>query len=270
MKILLTGANGNFGRQFALQSAHEIVPFNRGDWGSLDEVLASGVDLVIHAASDLRSRAATAPAQLVDSNIAATSRLLEAVHRHGVPRFIFLSSCAVYGEDMRTGEEEKCCPISINGISKLLNEKIIGEYCSSHRIKFEILRVFNMYGGRDHFSILSHLQHALTTGAPFTLNNQGIAQRDFIHVADVARIVLRLIEKDVPYTHLNIGTGVATKISTLVELVAARFPQLSIRHAQVAEAEYSRADIRRLRQLVDIEFVRIEDYIKHEFTLGGR
>lgn len=270
MKILLTGANGNFGREIALQATHEIVPLSRNDWGTLDEVLASGVDLVIHAASDLRSRAATAPVQLVDSNIAATTRLLEAVHRHGVQRFIFLSSCAVYGEDMRTGEEEKCCPISINGISKLLNEKIIGEYCSSHRIKFEILRIFNMYGGRDQFSIFSHLQHALVTGAPFTLNNQGIAQRDFIHVADVAKIVLRLIETDVPYTHLNIGTGVATKISTLVELVAARFPELPIRHAHVAEAEYSRADVTRLRELVDIEFVRIEDYVKHDFTRGGR
>ncbi len=270
MKILLTGANGNFGREFALQAAHEIVPLNRNDWSGLDDALASGVDLVIHAASDLRSRAATAPAQLVDSNIAVTTRLLEAVRRHGTPRFIFLSSCAVYGEDMRTGEEEKCCPISVNGISKLLNEKIIGEYCSSHRIKFEILRIFNMYGGRDHFSILSHLQHALATGAPFTMNNQGIAQRDFIHVADVARIVLQLIEKDIPYTHLNIGTGVATKISTLVELVAARFPELSIRHAHVPEAEYSRADVRRLRKLVDLEFVRVEDYVKHEFMRVGR
>jgi nucleoside-diphosphate-sugar epimerase len=109
------------------------------------------------------------------------------------------------------------------------------------------------------------LEHALRTGAPFTLNNMGIAQRDFIHVTDVAAVVLRLLGIDVPYTHLNVGTGVATRISTLVELAAKRFPALTIRHAHTSEAEYSRADITRLREFVDIDFVRIEDHVENHF-----
>jgi nucleoside-diphosphate-sugar epimerase len=95
--------------------------------------------------------------------------------------------------------------------------------------------------GTDHFSILSHIRKALRNGTPFTLNNAGIAQRDFVHVTDVAAIVLQLLKLDVPFTTLNVGTGIATKVSTLVDLIRARHPELAIRPNSVREAEYSRA-----------------------------
>lgn len=265
MKILLTGANGNFGREFRKQADMEVVLVNRGDWAQLDDKLSQNIDVVIHAASDLHSKASTSPIGLIDSNLVSTATLLESVRQHQIPRLIFLSSCAVYGEDMRTFEENLCCPVSINGIAKLLNEKMIAEFCAVNGIKYEILRIFNMYGGRDKFSIVSHLERALTTGVPFTLNNMGVAQRDFIHVADVASVVLQLLKRDIPYTHLNIGTGNSTKIATLVELVRQRFRSLKIRHASSQEAEYSRADIARLREFVDIDFIKIEEYMESHF-----
>lgn len=265
MKVLLTGASGNFGLAFIEQAKVEVVQLNRDDWGQLSDKLAQGVDVVIQAASDLHSHAAESPVRLMDSNLLSTARLLEALQQCRVPRLIFLSSCAVYGEDMRTGEESPCCPITINGICKLLNERMVGEFCAAHGIKFEILRIFNMYGGHDHFSIISHMRRAIENNTPFILNNNGIAQRDFIHVRDVAKIVSQLLHKDIPHTHLNIGTGVAVKISTLVELACERFPQLKIKHAQVTEAEYSRADITRLQRLVEIEFTRIEDFLSNDF-----
>jgi len=195
MKVLLTGASGNFGREFVERAEVDVVQLNRDGWGDLDEKLAHGVNIVIHAAGDLRTRTAVSPVQLFDSNVLATARLLEAVREHQIPRFIFLSSCAVYGEDMRTNEESKCYPTSINGIGKLLCEKMIAEFCEENKIKYEILRIFNMYGGRDHFSVFSHMKRALEDDVPFTLNNRGIAQRDFIHVSDVVRIVLLLLRR---------------------------------------------------------------------------
>jgi UDP-glucose 4-epimerase len=264
MRILLTGAQGNFGSKFIAQANLEIVQLNRGDWESLEEKLATGIDVILHAASDLVSSFSSSPERLINSNFISTTRLLEAAKKFRIPRFIFLSSCAVYGESLNTDEDVSCYPISINGISKLLNEKIISEFCSEHTIKYNILRVFNMYGGRDKFSIISHLSHALINGIPFTLNNFGVAQRDFIHVADVARIVIKLLEKDIPYTHLNIGTGNTTKISTLVELVIERYPELSINNIHLAEVEYSRANITRLLKLVEIDFIKIKDHINEE------
>jgi len=269
MNILLTGADGNFGSEFQHQagkSSHiRVIPIGRGDWAHLHEKLASS-DVVVHAASDLRTSASVAPSRLLDSNVMSTATLLEASRQQRVKRLVFLSSCAVYGEDMRTGEDSLCCPITINGISKHLNEKLVAEFCSANGIEYQILRVFNSYGGDDRFSIFSKLKRALLSGTPFTLNNDGRMQRDFIHVADVASVVLKLSGANISHTHLNIGTGVATKISTLVDRVAEQFPQLVIQRGLTQEAEYSRADTTRLREFWASDFIRVEDYISGEFA----
>lgn len=196
----------------------------------------------------------------------STATLLEAARDQRVKRLVFLSSCAVYGEDMRTSEDSLCCPITINGISKHLNEKLVAEFCSANGIEYQILRVFNSYGGDDRFSIFSKLKRALQTRTPFTLNNDGRMQRDFIHVADVASIVLNLSATRIAHTHLNIGTGVATKISMLVDRVAEQFPQLVVQRGLTQEAEYSRADTTRLREFWTSDFIRVEDYIREEFA----
>ena len=269
MNILLTGAEGNFGTEFRQQTNVEngvcVIPVGRGDWASIDEKMAIA-DVIVHAASDLRTSASLAPTRLLDSNIMSTATLLEAVQKQRVKRFVFLSSCAVYGEDMRTGEDSLCCPITINGISKHLNEKLVAEFCTANGIEFQILRVFNSYGGDDRFSIFSKLKRALQNGSPFTLNNDGRMQRDFIHVTDVASVVLQLLGASVQHTHLNIGTGVATKISTLVDMVQEQFPHLVIQRSSTQEAEYSRADTTRLREFWHGDFIRIEDYVRQQFA----
>lgn len=269
MNILLTGAEGNFGSEFRRQTEAKndvrVLPVGRDDWARIHEKLAS-CDVVVHAASDLRTSASVAPSRLLDSNIMSTATLLEAARQQRVKRLVFLSSCAVYGEDMRTAEDSLCCPITINGISKHLNEKLVAEFCSANRIEYQILRIFNSYGGDDRFSIFSKLKRALQTNTPFTLNNDGRMQRDFIHVADVASVVLNLTATNIAHTHLNIGTGIATKISTLVEMVAAQFPQLVVQRGLTQEAEYSRADITRLREFWTGDFIRVEDYISKQFA----
>ena len=265
MNILLTGADGNLGTEIRRQARAPVVGLGRDGWQDLDTAVA-GVDTVLHAASDLRTRATVAPAALMNSNVMSTALLLEAAKRHGVRRFVFMSSCAVYGEDMRTPEESLCAPITINGICKLLNEKLVAEFCTANDIKYQILRIFNTYGGNDRFSIFSRLEQAILKGKPFTLNNMGRIQRDFIHVSDVAAVVWTLLQHPVKYSHLNIGTGIATKISTIVELVAQRFPHLVLGHGITKEAEYSRADIGRLNEFWSRDFIQIDAYVKQRFS----
>ena len=269
MNILLTGADGNFGSEFRRQADVKndvhVTPVGRGDWAAIDEKMALA-DVVVHAASDLRTSASLSPTRLLESNVMSTATLLEAAQKRQLKRLVFLSSCAVYGEDMRTGEDSLCCPITINGISKHLNEKLVAEFCTANRIEYQILRVFNSYGGDDRFSIFSKLKRALQNGTSFTLNNDGRMQRDFIHVADVASVVLNLLDTRVQHTHLNIGTGVATKIATLVDMVQAQFPHLVVQRGTTQEAEYSRADTSRLREFWHGDFIRIEDYVHKQFA----
>lgn len=268
MNILLTGAEGNFGSEFQRQASKShvhVASVGRYDWVQIGDKLASA-DIVVHAASDLRTSASAEPSRLLDSNVMSTALLLEAARDQRVKRFVFLSSCAVYGEDMRTEEYSLCRPITINGISKHLNEKLVAEFCGANDIQYQILRVFNSYGANDRFSIFSKLKRALQTKSAFTLNNDGRMQRDFIHIADVASVVLNLAAIRIAHTHLNIGTGVATKVSTLVDKVAEQFPQLKVQRGLTQEAEYSRADTTRLREFWTGNFIRIEDYIREDFA----
>lgn len=269
MKILLTGAEGNFGVEFSRQASAQadvqVVPVSRGGWTQLHDKLEN-CDVVIHAASDLRTSASKSPAHLMDSNVMTTAVLLEAMRDCGVKKFIFLSSCAVYGEDMQTGEGSLCCPITINGISKHLNEKLVAEFCASNHISFQILRVFNSYGGQDRFSIFSRLEQAVLNNTPFTLNNFGRMQRDFIHITDLAAIVLTLSTTEAAHTHLNIGTGIATKVGLLVDMLREHFPALKLQHGETQEAEYSRAEISRLRQFWTQDFIRVEDFMAQSFV----
>jgi nucleoside-diphosphate-sugar epimerase len=93
--------------------------------------------------------------------------------------------------------------------------------------------------------------------------------RDFIHVRDVAAIVLKICALQPTYSHINIGTGVATKISDVVKLVLSKFPALIIEPRTAKEVEYSRADTALLSQIWDGGFMKIEDFISEYLVLHG-
>lgn len=260
MNIILTGSNGNLGREIISQnSVHKILPICRNNWNDLAGRFFGTEDVVVHAASDLTSLIHEAPFSIMDSNLASTVRLLEI--SKGCALFIYISSCAVYGDALTTTESTRCRPLSINGITKLLNERIVEEFCSKNSIPYLILRVFNTYGGFDRFSIISKLEQSVKTGIPFQLNNFGIAQRDFVHVSDVADIVLKLSELGLPSGYLNIGTGCATKISDIVTMVKDIYPKFKIVDNAANEVEYSRADISKLKGILDCKFMSIDQQL---------
>jgi UDP-glucose 4-epimerase len=260
MRLILTGSNGNLGREIISQnSIHEILPIRRDNWSYLSGLSFGKDDIFVHAASDLTSLIHEDPFSVMDSNLVSTARLLE--FSKGCALFIFISSCAVYGDALKTTENTRCRPLSINGITKLLNERIVEEFCSKNAIPYLILRVFNMYGGQDRFSIIHKLQQSIKMGIPFKLNNNGIAQRDFVHVSDVAGVVLKLSMLDLPSGYLNVGTGCAIKISEIITMVKELYPNLKIVEDAEAEVEYSRADISKLNGILDCDFMSIEEQL---------
>lgn len=257
--LILTGARGNLGTALqTLGKNHIWIGINRAEWKKLPK---SGIDVVIHAASDLLTPVWKAPSSLIDSNLMSTVRLLENFPRGA--RLVFISSCAVYGRGEVTKEETDPTPISMNGITKYLNEVMIRDYCKQHQIDYQILRVFNTFGGNDRFSIVNQLQRALEAGRPFTLFNDGISQRDYIHVDDVARIVSTLVEKPIQFRTMNIGSGEATRTRDIVDAFRKKHPSLEVASSVREEAEYSRADISKLNEtLPGLSFQPILDYIR--------
>ena len=266
MNILLTGANGNLGQHIiANAEGHLVKKLCREDWSDIDGKL-SNVDVIIHAAGDIRTSVNVSPVSNIDSNILSTMRLLELSLKHNIKHFYFVSSCAVYGDVNHTNENQVCHPTSVNGEIKKLNETIISSFCKKNKIGFTSFRVFNTFGGDDKFSIVSKLLSMARNNGSFILNNHGSSQRDFIHVNDVAMVILKTLKLDIKPEYLNVGTGRTHKIIDLYNIVIKTFPELKIQCTDSQEIEYSRADNRISVELMPTEFISVLDYLTSELA----
>lgn len=265
MRVLVTGGKGNLGATIIAQGGHEFVSVGRSDWDKIDSTVFQSIDAVIHCAYDLKHKISEDPDKIMESNVLATGRILKLVKKYKIPKLIFISTCAVYGSKSDTREDSIAFPESINGIVKLLNEKMISDFCKGTEIDVKILRIFNMYGGDDQFSIINYLLKSARATGNFTLNNNGISRRDFIHVNDVANIILKILTNDIPYDVMNIGTGKSTSIAELVDYVNSK-KKINIQQSNQPEIEYSRANITRMKSCFDYKFVDIFDYLKEELS----
>lgn len=249
MTILLTGSLGNLGQALQRRSPeHTWLGIDRGDWDKLND-FRERADLILHTAFDLVTPIASQPRSVMESNVMATTWLLEGLSAHPVKRFAFVSSCAVYGESRDTAETSNAAPTTLNGTTKLLNEQLVKSCCERLGIEYQIFRLFNTYGGRDNFSILSHLVRAHRTNTPFTLYNGGEAYRDFIHVDDIAQLMMTTLEQPIRHSILNLGSGKAVQIKTLVEAFRRQHPELMVTEQQRAEPLFSEANINKLDEL---------------------
>jgi hypothetical protein len=82
---------------------------------------------------------------------------------------------------------------------------------------------------------------------------------------DTLVVVWTLLQHLVKYSHPNIGTGIATKIATIVELVAQQFSNLVRGHSITTEAEYARADMSKLNEYWSRDFIQIDAYANERF-----
>ena len=263
MQILLTGYKGNLGSYINNESSDDIIGVGRAEWENIEKYFTDNIDTIIHSAYDLKSKLDELPEKYLKSNVITTAKLLELAKKYNVRRFVFISSCAVYGNAIDTQEDQVCAPTSTNGIVKLLNEKVIQDYCKKNNMKCEIYRVFNMYGGNDHFSIVNYIKKSILNDSVLRLNNKGLAQRDFIHVNDVAKIILALMKLEHKYECVNVGTGVSTKIIDIVDCVRKNHNNITVENNLTNEVEISKANIDRLHLLLDFDVIKIENYMSN-------
>lgn len=263
MKAILTGAEGNLGRRILEHAGFECLPVSRDSWGALNDVRVGECQFLIHCAYDLKTDINEQPDVVLESNVVSTGKALRLCKDKRIPRFIFISSCSVYGDSSNSAEDKPCIPVSINGFTKLFNEELIKSFCAANAIDYLILRVFNSYGGDDRFSVVQKLISCAKNNRPFTLLNEGIAERDFIHVDDVAKVVCALAGMPLKSEIINVGSGRSVRIIDLLAAVEKKFGKISVVSEQrQGEAIYSRANISKLRKLVSLQAVDIFDFIR--------
>jgi UDP-glucose 4-epimerase len=205
--------NLSTGRREAVLSG-ELVVGDLGDSALLDTVLSQGqFGAVMHfAGSIVVPESVTDPLKYYANNTANTLHLLGACVRHGVNRFIFSSTAAVYGiaDKALVSEDEPLVPINPYGASKMMSERMIADAAAAHPLKYVILRYFNVAGaeagGRlgQSGGVATHLirvacQTALGLRPEMTIfgndypTPDGTCIRDYVHVEDLARAHLEAL-----------------------------------------------------------------------------
>ena len=109
------------------------------------------------AALALVGESVSHPERYYRTNVGGTLNLLEAMRAAGVPRLVFSSTCAVYGQpdEVPIAETAPPRPANAYGASKLAVDRMIGDFCRAHGLGAVSLRYFNVAGasgglGEDH------------------------------------------------------------------------------------------------------------------------
>ena len=132
------------------------------------------------------------PTLTTDINAQGTLNLLATSVKEGVGKFVFVSSCAVYGEPKYLPVDEKhpIQPISPYAESKFTAENACQNYHKKQQLQTIIFRLFNVYGprqGKNEYSgVITRFFENCKQNLPLTIYGDGSQTRDFIHVYDVA------------------------------------------------------------------------------------
>jgi UDP-glucose 4-epimerase len=173
------------------------------------------------------------------NNVAGTLNLLKAMRRHGVNRFIFSSSAAVYGEPDYTpiDEDHPCRPKCPYGRTKLMVEDILQDYDQAYGLRFMALRYFNAAGAdasgaigerHDPESHLIPLVLKVATGERERITifgtdhdtPDGTCLRDYVHVTDLAAahlLALKAMADGAPSTACNLGNSTGHSVREVIE-----------------------------------------------------
>lgn len=185
----------------------------------------AGATHVLHLAAQVSVRASVEdPSDSCAQNVLGFVNVLDAARRAGARRVVYASSAAVYGtpRELPLTEASPTAPISPYGLEKLVDEQYAALFASLHGLSTLGLRYFNVYGPRQdprsqYAGVISRFADAIAAGSPLTIFGDGGQTRDFVFVADVARVNVAALGSDATGI-ANVGTG---RSVTLLELVAA-------------------------------------------------
>lgn len=222
----------------------------------------TGSDHVVFAAGT------TKPAEsdldpVVDAvrNLEPLIAVLNAARTHGVGGFTFLSSGGtVYGPaaPVPTLEDVPLWPISSYGILKVAAERYVAMYARQGGFSADLLRCANVFGPGEPTTgsqgLIGIARANLLAGKPIVIFGDGSARRDYIHVDDLASVVVQLAERPNGARVLNVGSGRATSVMEIVGALSQALgvePVLDHRPARSSDSPIAQLDISRLQAILD-------------------
>jgi dTDP-glucose 4,6-dehydratase len=211
------------GNRANLPQAAPGLEFVHGDVCDPDLVheLLPGHDAVVHFAAESHvDRSIAAPGDFFRTNVIGTQVLLDAALRHGLERFVQVSTDEVYGsiDSGSWTEESPVAPNSPYAASKAGADLLVRSYWRTHGLNVSVSRCSNNYGPRQHTEKLIPLFVTnLLEGRPVPLYGDGHNIREWLHVRDHCRAVHRVLLKGGPGEVYNVGGGNARTNLALAE-----------------------------------------------------
>ena len=219
--------NLSTGKKENLSKVFNQIEFIEGDIRKREKVQIAlkNVDIVVHLAALISvPESIEKPLLYNEINSVGTQSLLNQSVREGVRKFLFISSCAVYGNPIKIpiAECHPTKPLSPYAITKLNAEEQCQIYSKAGRIKTIIMRLFNVYGPRQTYNqysgVITQFIQKVRNDEPPLIFGDGEQTRDFIFVDDVTEFINKAIETENEQI-INIGTGNRTTINQLAEII---------------------------------------------------
>jgi len=241
--------------------------FIEGDIRNFDLIkkTVKGVDAVIHEAALVSvTRSVENPLLSNEVNVTGTVNLLKACVDAHVKRFIYASSCAVYGDSETLPNHENLAPkpLSPYAVDKLAAENYAKVFHNVYGLETTSLRYFNVYGPRQKYGpysgVISIFINRLLKNKPPIIYGDGKQTRDFINIKDVVKAnMLALSKREAVGEVFNISTGEATTINKLTETIQKIMGKTSLKpvHAEPrpGDIKHSYGDITKARRKLEYE-----------------
>jgi nucleoside-diphosphate-sugar epimerase len=194
---------------------HPRLKVLQEDFRQIDKVVEAtqGADAVIHLGGIVGDPACALDEDLTtDINLMATRMTAEVCKGSGVSRFIFASTCSVYGaSDIKLDEKSQLNPVSLYARSKIASEKVLLNMADD-RFAPVILRFGTIYGlsGRTRFDLVVNLLTAKAVVDGQITIFGGDQWRPFLHVDDAATALMQVLEAPLPLVRhqvFNVGSN---------------------------------------------------------------
>ncbi len=206
---------------------------------TFDYVQSHKPEVIIDAAARVGGIGAnnTFPVDFLSLNVQIQTNLMDAAHAAKTPNFLFLGSSCIYPRDCAQPIKEEYLltgPLeatnSAYAVAKIAGIELIKSYRKQYGYKWISAMPTNLYGPNDNFDLeTSHVFPALIRkfseaakkGTAVQLWGTGSPKREFLHVDDLAKAVVVLLEKYDKDEHINVGSGEDVTIKELAETIAA-------------------------------------------------
>ena len=228
---LSTGKKSNIDRVMGIaQGRYKFVEGDICNRKFLSELISNDIDVVVHLAAQVSVQNSFVDIAFNNKqNIDGFLNIYTLAGERNISKFIYASSCAVYGETDVLPITESLCPspVSPYASSKLMNDLLSKNLTHLYpQTRVIGLRFFNIFGPwQDPFgayaAVIPKWIDACMRGEQPVIYGDGSASRDFCYVGDVCDVIkdigVRTI--DVDFGVYNIASGVTSTLNDLFSVI---------------------------------------------------